>query len=495
MICVAAVLTLAPAPQSVPDLVRELAPVLILHPDEEYHPVDPMQFIEHSRFRHHKGFGLDMKDEGWSKVRRGWVSSNSRDPEYFDIPLDVISRYGPHPDGRNRRPRDANSGSKLNVFLDPEVRLVGSSQPDGVIPTFAAWSSRGNRFLAQYWFFFGYSDGWMKFNHEGDWEVIAVHYDLSEQAILGAQFSAHGNKEFVPMDRLHTRHGGRVVGYCSKGTHAIYPRPGSYRIKRVHTDRASAEGYAWFTWLSLEPLRRQPWRNFAGAWGEVGEFAETTGPLGPWHKLIRLEGQGGDIPSSPGVFLYEHKNFGGRRVFVGDSVRDLKRNGAYRFGDKASSLTYHIPQGWRMLLYEHDNFRGSLGYLEPGKGRIDNLHEFGAGDKLSSLAWEEIVQLRRDITDWGSQESGIVTLYEHDGFRGSELSFGLGQSCSDLKPYGFGDKTSSVAWEVPAGWTLTLYKHHGYREPVEILTGSGSLRDLKPRRTGDTISSLRWARN
>jgi hypothetical protein len=34
----------------------------------------------------------------------------------------------------------------------------------------------------------------------------------------------------------------------------------------------------------LKPLASQPWKDYAGAWGEVGNIATTTGPLGPWHK-------------------------------------------------------------------------------------------------------------------------------------------------------------------------------------------------------------------
>ena len=38
----------------------------------------------------------------------------------------------------------------------------------------------------------------------------------------------------------------------------------------------------------LAALEAQPWKNFAGAWGEVGELSHTTGPLGPWHKRHKV---------------------------------------------------------------------------------------------------------------------------------------------------------------------------------------------------------------
>ena len=45
-------------------LVAKWAPLLRLHPEELYFPMDPTDFIHASRFRHHIGRG---RDEGYNK--------------------------------------------------------------------------------------------------------------------------------------------------------------------------------------------------------------------------------------------------------------------------------------------------------------------------------------------------------------------------------------------------------------------------------------------
>ncbi len=61
----------------------------------------------------------------------------------------------------------------------------------------------------------------------------------------------------------------------------IYPRPG---IFFDGLDRCSTGGTTFATWHKLERVSAQPWRDYAGAWGDVGFVDTTTGPLGPWHK-------------------------------------------------------------------------------------------------------------------------------------------------------------------------------------------------------------------
>ena len=67
----------------------------------------------------------------------------------------------------------------------------------------------------------------------------------------------------------------------AKGSHASYHTTGTWM---AGVDVASDLGPQWDTSRLLRSLATQPWRNYAGAWGEVGSISTTTGPLGPWHK-------------------------------------------------------------------------------------------------------------------------------------------------------------------------------------------------------------------
>jgi hypothetical protein len=256
------------------------APLLLLHPQEDCFPVDPVEFVQRSRFRHHRSAG---KDDGWSKSRNGWVRNNDRTPDYYDIPLAVINSFGLHSNGKNRRPRDKNSGHDKDVFLQPDGVTTGAGDFNGRVPAFY-WHDQQKSQL-QFWFFYGYNRGFnegpFRINHQGDWEHVRVH--LSGDTATGMELSAHGRRTYHPANQLR-QVGGRFAAYVAKGTHAMYPSAGDFRHDGVAVDHTADGGPAWETWRALQSLEAQPWRDYAGAWGEVGELADTTGPLGPWHK-------------------------------------------------------------------------------------------------------------------------------------------------------------------------------------------------------------------
>lgn len=259
----------------------DFAPLLWLHPHEDCFPFDPAEFVRQSRLRHHRAWG---GDDGWSKTENRWVRSDARTPEFYDIPLSTVNSFGPHADGRNRRPRDENAGHDTDVFLQPDGEPLGSPGFNGRVPVFHWYDAA--RSQLQFWFFYGYNRGFneagLRINHQGDWEHVRVH--LEGGAVTGLTLSAHGRRARHPAAEFR-RVDGRFVVYVAKHTHAMYPVPGAYPHPALAIDQTADGGPAWETWHRCEPLDAQPWRDFAGAWGEVGQIPATTGPLGPWHKL------------------------------------------------------------------------------------------------------------------------------------------------------------------------------------------------------------------
>ena len=99
--------------------------------------------------------------------------------------------------------------------------------------------------------------------------------------------------------------------YSAKGTHGNYDKCGSYKIPDllqnipivnllIHTDYCDYIGYEWDTYNNLQPLGntdllftymlqlpwylKQPWQNYARAWGKVGIDSDHTGLLGPFYQ-------------------------------------------------------------------------------------------------------------------------------------------------------------------------------------------------------------------
>ena len=261
--------------------IRRLAPEVRLHPRERYFPTNPIAFVRASRFRHHRD---RARDRGYNKTTTKWRTTNSHNRAYYNIPVAFINSFKVRSNGKNRRPRDGNSGRHWNVFLQTRNRMRGTRRPTGRIPVFYYQRREGAFDLVSYWWFLGFNDGqtaFDMFNHQGDWEHVTLK--VRRGRIRGVWFSQHGVPKYRERSKLKW-HNRRVVVYCAKSTHASYEKTGSFRLG---VDDTAEGGVRWFTWRHLLPLRDQPWKDFAGAWGEVGALPETTGPLGPWPRRRR----------------------------------------------------------------------------------------------------------------------------------------------------------------------------------------------------------------
>jgi hypothetical protein len=279
--------------------IKEIAPIVYLHPDEIYWPMDPLAFIKSSRFRRH----LDCaRDQGYDKESEKWRKSDSHDPRFYDIPVAVINAYAAWKNGENRRPKDANRGDDWNVFLQPRGKPEGADDffPECRVPCFfyckevdtAAVAGRTRElfdiplehyFKIYYWFFYGYSDSVGAFNHQGDWEHITVK--VNDRGVEGAFFAAHNERRYVRKKEMHFKNGAIEV-FSAKGSHASFPQEGNFTVCGwPSADETKRGGKTWETSAGLFPLGEAPWKDYAGAWGEIGAFDCTTGPLGPLFKI------------------------------------------------------------------------------------------------------------------------------------------------------------------------------------------------------------------
>jgi hypothetical protein len=262
--------------------IASYAPVVYLAPLESYFPMDPAEFIQRSRFRHHRSWS---SDQGFHRNTFQWVTTDSHASEYYNIPFHVLNAYTLHANGQNRRPRDSNCGDSYNVFLETDDNEVGVANPDGSVPVFYTYRRTGSWHKIQYWWFFGYNDTVVPgINHQGDWEHVTLW--VYSGAVRSVYFSAHSGGTTVQAGGFALS-GKRPIVFVALGTHAAYWTAGlqSYPIG-LGLGFLDLTGYGrrWDTHLNLKPLASQPWKDYAGAWGEVGNISTTTGPLGPWHK-------------------------------------------------------------------------------------------------------------------------------------------------------------------------------------------------------------------
>lgn len=273
---------------------RRFAPILVMHSGEKAFPMDPRTFIRKSRFRGHRG--VHRTAEGYSKRQRRWVVSKSKDPEFFDIPVGVINRYGLDADGEHRCQCDGGVTEGKDVYLDARGDLGGTRSPEGRIPVFyyvlpgssKACAEHGADYGIQYWYFFGENRGVWNY-HQGDWEHITVL--VKDDQSIGAYYHHHGDRPFRRPSEIRKNRSGRYYVFISKGSHGSYKQPG---YQAEYFDKVDDKGVRWDTAQRLLPLTDQPWKDFAGCWGNLYgrpgfqpcRGKGISGPRGPLPRIL-----------------------------------------------------------------------------------------------------------------------------------------------------------------------------------------------------------------
>lgn len=205
------------------------------------------------------------------------------------------------------------------------------------------------------------------------------------------------------------------------------------------------------------------------------------------------------------VEFYVHDTFRGQSVLIdhrdrfGRDYSNFANLGEIgRFDDEFSSVKWLLPATHQFLAFEHHDFKGALLRLQ-GNGQPRshrNLGSLGFGDRISSGRFG-----RTTIT---STRQGWIELFEHHGFTGRRLTVSGTGRASAIRDYGrvvaegrrgFGDKVSSVRWQLPTGLRYRLYEHDSFRGRSVELQSTGRIREISNLQNlgfGDTISSSRY---
>jgi hypothetical protein len=295
---------------SIAPVVRRYAPLVYIHPDERYYPGRPLVgFIDWSSLRWAVPHNFDDEREDRGDVRarklgvqvpwwhRYSLTTNETTPEkevrFLTSDCTRPDDTGcPRTGERDRHPK-ARLDTGRGFFLDLEY-ITPRFGEDNLVraPTFYHYKAR--RFIT-YWFFYPYNHGFGGFNHEGDWERIAIKLNRQNEATQIAYYFHGCHRRYGWDDAVVEKVPGteHPIVYSANGRHATYwsagdhdecpetePIPGSDQTARNDEDGR------WETWRNLHSVVRQPWYGFGGAWGVHGSSEHTTGPLGPsrWKR-------------------------------------------------------------------------------------------------------------------------------------------------------------------------------------------------------------------
>ncbi|MBU1700035.1 MAG: hypothetical protein KJ970_03310 [Candidatus Eisenbacteria bacterium] len=279
-------------------MAQQYAPELRFHKSERHFPSDPREFRRLGRFRESR----PGKDQGWNKTIRDWVEGDQKGEAFEDISWNDIAeetrrrfpfsgQFDP-PGSPNLRPRDSKNryspGSAKGLFLQRTEKLSDKrsgygpfreAQVSGRVFVDTKYDPEKELVHVLYWFF--YELNWWRFfiTHEGDWEHVTLLFtkDAFTQGhepafVYFAQHDTGTARRFEKMTFSTERH---PVVYVDPNGHPCKPS-----VKDSHSYPLQ-----WKTWTNfIEFVPQSKWRDFAGAWGEIGQTTHTTGPLGPYFK-------------------------------------------------------------------------------------------------------------------------------------------------------------------------------------------------------------------
>jgi Vacuolar protein sorting-associated protein 62 len=183
-------------------LAAKYAPVLRLASGERYRPLRLEDYLTKTDLRN-------------GSPPRGTLSQAR--PTLFSLPVTSTPTYL---DIRGAQP---SAGATTYPSIEQQLE---SARPRPNVYFHLTYQPAAGRVAIEYWFLYLYNDFYDQ--HEADWEGVAVV--LENGTPLGATYSQHQGRKWVAWSALSTT-GGHPIVYVARGSHAEYPKAGSYSIR------------------------------------------------------------------------------------------------------------------------------------------------------------------------------------------------------------------------------------------------------------------------
>jgi hypothetical protein len=278
------------------ELVQRFAPIIILHPDDNYRPANILWYLPRVRMRFNVKGRLDDQILKQGEVNTLTLITQSNRDQFSGLtaaPTDFFLEHtdkggGDHLDDYRSQTRNGTSSSCWVCYT--HVRPAPAEQYQGM-------------YDVQYIFFYAYNGdmvwGTIESAHEADFEHITVRVEDDLKTIHRIYYSAHDvegrwyARETSPgaKDGYGVTEEGRPLVYSALDSHASYPWPGEWDRIRMPNDFTRDGGPEWDCKTNiinlgekLFPMEDVNWLQYSGHWGEIGEARWTTGPYGPAYQ-------------------------------------------------------------------------------------------------------------------------------------------------------------------------------------------------------------------
>ena len=279
-------------------LLLQYAPVLYMHEDEDYFPMNVESFVNDSSLWSQDGIGdtllryeEDLTFEEFESIIQNEDTSNYylaySDPDNAKS-IDLLA-------AKIKYDLTTTSGEATTTVY---VHKMNDNYIDeqGV---------RHDFIVLQYWYFYAMNN-WGKYqvlgnNHEGDWESVFIFLDTETENPLHVAYSAHHNDgvndSFLQYGSVRrswesdevSKNNSKVNSFVSVGSHAMYPNAGT-RNTGLGKDTSSILGFkiseSVVTEMSASAGNLDAWMGYEGKWGTDTFNLGGDGPLSPATSTV-----------------------------------------------------------------------------------------------------------------------------------------------------------------------------------------------------------------
>lgn len=415
-----------PEPEIDP-LVLQYEPILYLHPDENYQPMNVEAFVEASSLWSTEGIGDTLIKAG-----------GSSDP----VTLDDIS-VG---EGSTDWYLQFSGGSLNSKTFDPDIASAayqGLVDIGKAVPTYYSYKMTDSfidnngilqeYIVLQYWYFYAFND-WAEHggfnNHEGDWESVFVFLNATNMEPKYVAYSAHlndgnPNGSIFQYDSVRRKWGNneietdgdQVKSYVALGSHANYPNNTENGIHETNTenDLTSLDGNHLTTdsWVNKGVIfsTLPNWiPDYEGSWGTNASGIGAQAPKGP--GFLKPEGIAG-IGSV--IRFQEPIKWAGIDKIAETTTQELTNTLVFPKQQTKMVFQSTIPIGTIISVDQHDEFI-SFGENIENIGLLPHFWDFGTS--LENDTFEVAVELGYDPNEVvqleATEDELVIFFYNED---------------------------------------------------------------------------------
>jgi hypothetical protein len=274
-------------------LIHRFAPVIKLHPNEQYLPAEIQWYLPRVRMRFDVSYGFDHQilDKGVLNIGNLLAQKDG----------DQVSGLTENSSNFFLEQIDVNGEDQLDSYRQ-ETRK-GSSSSDWTCYGHVRQAMGSDSYDVQYIFFYAYNGSLFEeivdTAHEADFEHITVKVGKDLQTIVQIYYAAHDNegKWYQKQTSAGVKDGysltldGRPIVFAAINSHASYPYEGKWDRNNLPDDETSENGPVWDSINKVvnlgekqHPAIGMQWVQYSGHWGEIGKVSWTTGPCGPAYQ-------------------------------------------------------------------------------------------------------------------------------------------------------------------------------------------------------------------